>query len=115
MKICVQSGGIVEHIGMQKCYELIGQAGFTGIDWNAVEHACPPAVIRDPALWESCVYLRPLEEVVAYFAPEVVVSQPENSSSEDVSGQEGGVSSALESGGEDDPSASSEDTASAEE
>jgi len=49
----------------------------------------------------------------AYFAPEVVVSQPENSSSEDGSGQEGGVSSALESGGEDDPSASSEDTTSA--
>ena len=71
MKICVQSGGIVEHIGAQKCYDVIAQAGFAGIDWNAVEHACPPAVIRDPALWESCIYMRPPEEVLAYFAPEV--------------------------------------------
>ena len=66
MKICVQSGGIVEHIGAEKCYDLIEKAGFGGIDWNAVEHACPYSTIADPSVWEKCIYLRPLEEVLAY-------------------------------------------------
>ena len=71
MKICVQSGGIVEHIGAEKCYDLIEKAGFGGIDWNAVEHACPYSTIADPSAWEKCIYLRPLEEVLAYFEPEI--------------------------------------------
>ena len=34
MKISVQNGGIIEHIGAEKCYAAIKEAGFTAIDWN---------------------------------------------------------------------------------
>ena len=47
MKICVQSGGIVEHVGKETGYQWIAQSGFEGIDWNAIEHACVPKDWKD--------------------------------------------------------------------
>lgn len=72
MEICIQSGGIVEHIGVEKCYAAIAKAGFTCIDWNAVEHALPGSQIYKKQL-EGSFYEKPLEEQLAYFAPEVEV------------------------------------------
>ena len=37
MEICVQSGGVIEHFGAEVSYEMISKAGFTAIDWNALE------------------------------------------------------------------------------
>ena len=65
MKICVQSGGIVEHVGKETGYQWIAQSGFEGIDWNAIEHACVPNNWKD-----GCVYDLPLEQCVEHFREE---------------------------------------------
>ena len=38
MEICIQSGGIIEHVDMEKGYTWMAKAGFTAIDWTAIEH-----------------------------------------------------------------------------
>ena len=70
MDICVQSGGIIEHLGMVGCYEAIAKAGFKGIDWNAVEHALPGNRIR-AFDFAGNVYELSDEEIFAHFLPEV--------------------------------------------
>ncbi len=71
MKISVQSGGIIEHLGAKKCYRLIAEAGFDAVDWNGVEHACPRSVIFDGEKRKDCIYFRPLNEVLEYFKEEL--------------------------------------------
>lgn len=70
MNICVQNGGIIEHIGAEKCYALIEQAGFRGIDWN-LDHAISGTAIRSLQYEGSCILEQPLETVIAHYAPEV--------------------------------------------
>lgn len=72
MDICVQSGGIIEFVGAEKCYELISKAGFTAIDWNGVEHAFPGSriVTQD---FSDCIYEKSDDEIDAYFAPELEI------------------------------------------
>ena len=68
MKICVQSGGIIDHFDTETTYDVIAKSGFEGIDWNAIEHACKPAEWKD-----GCVYDKPLEECVEYFREEYAI------------------------------------------
>ena len=70
MKICVQSGGISEHIGPEKAYETIARSGFTAIDWNAVDLALPGNQIRNQQ-FAGCIYEKSDADIDAYFAPEV--------------------------------------------
>ena len=73
MEICVQSGGVVEHIGIEKGYDAIAKAGFTAIDWNATEHALSGDRIRKLEYEGTCVFEKPLDAVLEYFAEEVAV------------------------------------------
>ena len=70
MKISVQSGGVEDLVGVEKGYEMIRKAGFTAIDWNALDHALTPTQIRG-FQHAGNIYERPIEEVYAYFADEV--------------------------------------------
>ena len=70
MKISVQSGGVEELVGVEKCYDLIRRAGFTAIDWNALDHALTPTQIRS-FQHAGNIFERPIEEVYAHFADEV--------------------------------------------
>ena len=70
MKISVQSAGVVDYVGYEKGYEMIRKAGFTAIDWNALDHALKPAQIRE-FRYAGNIYERPIEEVYAHFAAEV--------------------------------------------
>ena len=72
MQIAVQSGGIIEHVGKEKCYEYIARAGFTAIDWQAVEHALPKQNIRELKISGS-IYERPVDEVIAHFEEEAAL------------------------------------------
>jgi len=71
MEICVQSGGVVEHIGIEKGYDAIAKAGFTAIDWNGTEHTLPGDRIRKLQYEGTCVFEQPLDAVLDYFAEEV--------------------------------------------
>lgn len=70
MKICVQDGGIREAIGDARCYEAISAAGFTAIDWN-IDHALPSDRIRKLEYAGNCILEKPLEEVIAYYTPQL--------------------------------------------
>jgi len=71
MQICVQSGGIIGHLGLEKGYAAIAEAGFTGIDWNAIDNALPSNKIRELDYKGNCIFEQPLETVIAHFAKEV--------------------------------------------
>ena len=71
MKVCVQSGGIIEYTGAKKCYELIEKAGFTGIDWNGLGRCLPGSVISKHEYKGKCILEQPLDAVLAHFAPEI--------------------------------------------
>ncbi len=71
MNISVQSGGIIENIGAKKCYSLIAKAGFSGIDWNGPDHACPFSVITDGKARKENIFLRSTDEIYNYFKPEL--------------------------------------------
>lgn len=72
MEISVQSGGIIELIGKEKCYAAIAQAGFTAIDWN-IDQALPGSMIRNLDYKGKNIFERPLEEVIGYFSEELAV------------------------------------------
>jgi len=72
MKIGVQSGGIIEFIGAQKTYAAIRQAGFEVIDWQ-LDHALTGDVIRTLSYQGKCIFEKPLEEVIAYYTPELEI------------------------------------------
>ena len=69
MQIAVQSGGIIEYLGKEKCYDYIAKAGFTAIDWQAVEHALPKQNIREMNISGS-IYERSMEEILTHFEEE---------------------------------------------
>ena len=70
MKIGVQSGGIIEFIVAQKTYAAIRQAGFEVIDWQ-LDHALTGDVIRTLSYQGKCIFEKSLEEVIAYYTPEL--------------------------------------------
>ena len=67
MEICVQSGGVIEHFDAATSYEMISKAGFTAIDWNALEYPIPGAKIVKQD-FEDCLYGKSDEEIYAFFA-----------------------------------------------
>jgi len=71
MDICVQSGGVVEHIGAEKGYAAIAKAGFTAIDWNAIDNALPGDRIRKLEYAGNCIFEKPLADVIACFSEEI--------------------------------------------
>lgn len=70
MEISVQSGGIIDHVGEEKCYASIKEAGFTAIDWN-IDRDLSAADIRSLAYAGKSVFERSYEEVLAFHAPEL--------------------------------------------
>lgn len=73
MNICVQTGGIIEHIGAEKCYRLIHRAGFTGIDWTGLEHTLPVKTIRKLDHRGNCILEQPLDAVLEHFSEELAL------------------------------------------
>ena len=72
MKISVQNGGIIEHIGAEKCYAAIREAGFTAIDWN-LDHGLSGAHIKGLTYAGVSIFERPIEEVLTHYAPELAI------------------------------------------
>ena len=75
MEICLQSGGIIEHVDTEKGYQWIARAGFTCIDWTAIEHGLKVSQIKSGEWRKGCVYDKPLEETVAHFFEEYEIIQ----------------------------------------
>ena len=53
MKICVQTGGLIDELGVERCYKTLSDIGFEGIDWN-LDHALRAKDITSRKLIALC-------------------------------------------------------------
>jgi len=65
MKLCIQTGGIIEAFGFEKGLEAIKDAGFDSIDWG-FGHALNQSNFYHDTYRGSCIFEKGLDEVV-YF------------------------------------------------
>ena len=70
MKICVQTGGLIDELGTENCYKTIAEAGFEGIDWN-IDHALRPAVIHSGNARGTCIFEKDMDEILDYYEEEL--------------------------------------------
>ena len=71
MRICVQNGGITNRLGIDEGYRLIAEAGFEAIDWNIDVHLANDKVAKAPVLKDLCIFDKPLDQMLEFFAPEL--------------------------------------------
>lgn len=71
MDICVQSGTVVYEFGFEKGYKMIRDAGFDAIDWNIDNELSRSTLERASELKNLCIFEKPLEEVLAYYEPQL--------------------------------------------
>ncbi len=72
MRISIQDAGTCDGLGMERGYAAIREAGFDAIDWN-IDHALPGPVIRSLDYRGKCIFEKPLEDVIAYYAEELAI------------------------------------------
>jgi len=72
MKICVQTGGIDEELGFARCYKLLSDIGYEGIDWN-IDHALRPREITTGSGVGNCIFEKDMEEILAYYGEELAL------------------------------------------
>ncbi len=70
MKLCIQSGGVIEHLGHEVGYAMFREAGFAAIDWN-IDHAIARKDMKSSALKDICIFERPLADCLAHYADEL--------------------------------------------
>lgn len=70
MKLSVQTGGLIEELGVENCYATIAEAGFEAIDWN-IDHALRPATINSGNCEGSCIFEKDMDEILAYYEEEL--------------------------------------------
>ncbi|MCR5151431.1 MAG: sugar phosphate isomerase/epimerase [Clostridiales bacterium] len=72
MKIAVQTGDVVDHLGFQRGYSLFKQAGFEAVDWN-LDHAVKDSDLRSGAFRGKSILEKPLSTVVSHYEEEVKI------------------------------------------
>lgn len=72
MKLCVQTGDVVDRLGFEKGYKAIKDAGFDCVDWN-LDHAWKNADIRNGTYLGKSIMEKSLDEVIEYYAEELEV------------------------------------------
>lgn len=78
MNICIQSGGIIEHIGAEKCYALFKKVGFKSIDWNLdhaliINHPDYASYMQNKKYVGASIFEKSLDEVIEYYAKELAI------------------------------------------
>lgn len=72
MKLCIQTGNIVDHYGAEKGYAMIRNAGFEAVDWN-LDHAWKAADLREGTYLGKCIFEKPLADVIEHYKDEFAV------------------------------------------
>jgi len=72
MRISIQDAGTCDGLGMERGYAAIREAGFDAIDWN-IDHALMGPTIRSGKYRGNCIFEKPLEDVIAYYAEELSI------------------------------------------
>lgn len=71
MKICVQTGDLIEEFGLQKGYQMIREAGFEAVDWNIDQALSVQKLAHASELKDLCIFEKPLADVLAYYEPQL--------------------------------------------
>ena len=72
MKLCMQTGDVVDRLGPEKGYGAIREAGFEAIDWN-LDHAWHGSDIRNRTYRGKCIFEKPLDEIIEHYAQELEI------------------------------------------
>ena len=70
MKLCVQTGDVVDRLGFDKGYAAIKNAGFSAVDWN-LDHALKESDLEKGTYKGTCIFEKSLDEVIAHYAEEL--------------------------------------------
>lgn len=77
MKISIQTGDIVDRLGLKAGYAAIKKAGFEAVDWN-IDHAWKGSDLRNGKYRGTCIFEKPIEDVIAYYAKELEIIRKNN-------------------------------------
>lgn len=77
MKLCIQTGDVVDRLGLNKGYAALKEAGFEAIDWN-VDHAWKHSDIREKTYRGKCIFEKPLEDVIEHYSAELEIIRKNN-------------------------------------
>ena len=77
VRICIQTGDIVDRVGLEKGYKLIKKCGFEAIDWN-IDHAWRSSDLRSGNYRGKCIFEKSLDEVVKYYSKELEIIKKNN-------------------------------------
>lgn len=69
MKICVQTGNVINEFGFEKGYRLLRESGFEAVDWN-IDQAYPQKDLFAGKL-SGCIFERPLSEILDHYRVEM--------------------------------------------
>lgn len=70
MKICIQTGDVVDELGFEEGYAAIAKAGFEAIDWN-LDHAISIADINAGKCEGNCIFEKDMDEIMAHYENEL--------------------------------------------
>lgn len=71
MKICIQTGNVIDDFGFEEGYRLLRETGFEGIDWNLYYTAAQKLPELDGKTPTGCIFEKPLPEILAYYQSEL--------------------------------------------
>lgn len=72
MKISVQTGDIVDRLGLENGYATIKEIGFDAVDWN-LDHAWKSRDLVNGTYRGSCIFEKDLSEVIKYYENELKI------------------------------------------
>lgn len=72
MKISIQTGDIVDRLGIEKGYKAIKDAGFDAIDWN-IDHAWKSKDLESGDYLGKCIFEKSLDDVIEHYSYELSV------------------------------------------
>lgn len=70
MRICIQSGKLPKQFGIDRCYEMIREAGFEAIDWS-LDNSLPAFRLKNLEFPGNCIFEKSLDEVKEYYQDEL--------------------------------------------
>lgn len=71
MRLAIQSGNVVNDLGLEAGYKLIRETGFEAVDWN-IDQAWDGRKIREGKL-TGCIFEKSPEEVLAHYRRELEI------------------------------------------
>ena len=72
MNIAIQTGDVVDRLGLEKGYKAIADAGFKAIDWN-LDHAVKISDLNSNDYKGKSILEKPLDEVISYYENELEI------------------------------------------